>query len=423
MRKKNLKKLFDSNRFVAVLSLLLAVVCWLVFNMVINPVITKTFNNIPVKIDTTGTAAAAVGLEVITQSVDTVSVTVKGERFTVHSLTENDIEAYASTISVNDKGVYNLSLSARLVNGTSSLEFSAEPSTIAARFDKKESRDFTVHPVVENISVADGYSIGELSVIDGSSITVYGPETELDSIDSVKAVYAPETLQELSQTIYPSAEIKLYNASGEEIDTDLLEIRPSNTCYITVPVMMSKTVNLAVRYANAPSNNFTLPSSISVSRAEIIGQVGTVSDIDYLYLNDISVSEISPSHHVFERTVNFTRVGVSLVDKSIEPVTVTVDMSGYSEKRISVPKDNAHVITGLADGLECNILTTNSVVMVGPSDVIESLNANELYYELDLSDITAPGTYTQNVNVRLLNNTGVWAYGKYSVKISLTSKT
>lgn len=53
-------------------------------------------------------AASAVNLEVITQSIQTVNVTVRGERFALYRLTDSDIEAYASTINVNTRGVYNL---------------------------------------------------------------------------------------------------------------------------------------------------------------------------------------------------------------------------------------------------------------------------------------------------------------------------
>ncbi len=422
MSKFDVKKLFYNNRFVAVFSLFLALVFWLVVNLLINPVTERVFNNIPVKIDTTGTAAGAVNLEVITQSVETVSVTVKGERFAIYRLTDNDIEAYASTINVNDRGVYNLPIGAGLVSdsGNTTLEFSVNVATVTARFDQKETRDFTLEPVIENVKAAEGLSLGELSIIDNSSITIYGPVTELNTIDSVKAIYSPDTPEVLSNTIYPLAQIKLYDRDGNEINSELLEISPSNTCYITVPVMMNKTVDLRVKFSGAYST-LNLPSTLSRTRAEITGQVGVVSDISYLNLYDINVNEISPSNNVFNRNINFSRVGLSLMDRSIEPITVTLDMTGYSEKRFSVPKENQHVVTGLADGLNYELLTTNSVVMVGPTSLIESMNANELYYEIDLSGITSPGTYERSVNVRMLNNTSVWVYGKYTCSINITS--
>ncbi len=422
MKKLDVKKLFYNNRFVAIFSIVLAIIFWLVINMAVNPTDERVFNNIPVEIDTTGTAASAVNLEVITQSVQTVNVTVRGERFALYQLTDSDIKAYASTINVNARGVYNLPISARLADNSSSdsLEFSVSTATTTVRFDQKETRTFSVRPFIENVTVAEGLYIGELSVIDNTSVSIYGPLTELNTIDEVRAVYAPETLETLSETIYPSAEIKLYDESGAEITTDLLEISPGNTCYITVPVMMDKMVDLNVRYSNTPSTLFSLPATLSTERIEITGQSTVVEEIDSVNLESISVNEISVSNNTFTRDVNIDRMGVSVIDRSELPVTVTVDMDGYSERNFSVPISGHHVVTGLAGRFSYELLSTNVVTMVGPADVIEVMNEGDLYYTIDLSGITAPGTYTQSVTVRMLNNASVWAYGTYRCDISIT---
>lgn len=422
MKKFDAKKLFYNNRFVAVFSLILAIIFWLVINLAVNPTDERVFTNIPVKIDTSGTAASAVNLEVITQSIQTVNVTVKGERFALYRLTDSDIEAYASTINVNARGVYNLPISARLANDTdnTTLSFSVSVATTTVRFDQKETRSFLVQPHIENISAAEGLYLGELSVIDNSSITIYGPVTELNTIEEVRAVYAPETPEVLNETIYPSAQIKLYDDTGAEIITDLLEIRPSNTCYITIPVMMNKTVDLMVRYADAPSTQFSLPATLSRNNIEITGQANVVKDINSLNLVSISTKEISVSNNTFERNVNINRMGVSVTDRSSEPIKVTFNMDGYSEKNLSVPIAGHHVVTGLDSGFNYELLSTNSVTMVGPTAVIEAMNEGDLYYEIDLSDITAPGTYEKNVTIKMLNNTSVWAYGNHRCTINIT---
>ena len=224
----------------------------------------------------------------------------------------------------------------------------------------------------------------------------------------------------LNETIYPSAQIKLYDDTGAEIITDLLEIRPSNTCYITIPVMMNKTVDLMVRYADAPSTQFSLPATLSRNNIEITGQANVVKDINSLNLVSISTKEISVSNNTFERNVNINRMGVSVTDRSSEPIKVTFNMDGYSEKNLSVPIAGHHVVTGLDSGFNYELLSTNSVTMVGPTAVIEAMNEGDLYYEIDLSDITAPGTYEKNVTIKMLNNTSVWAYGNHRCTINIT---
>lgn len=90
-----------------------------------------------------------------------------------------------------------------------SLSFSVSVDTTTVRFDQKETRTFPVQPHIENVSASEGRYLGELSVIDNSTVTIYGPVTELNTIEEVRAVYSPETPEVLSETIYPSAQIKL----------------------------------------------------------------------------------------------------------------------------------------------------------------------------------------------------------------------
>ena len=73
--------------------------------------------------------------------------------------------------------------------------------------------------------------------------------------------------------------------------------------------MMNKTVGLRVRYADAPSAQFSLPATLSTNEIEITGQANVVSEIDYLNLASISTKNISVSHNEFQRSVNIDRTG------------------------------------------------------------------------------------------------------------------
>ena len=57
--KWNLKKLFDNNKFIMVLSLLIAVVAFFAVKISMVPIDSRTLTDVPVTVDLTGTAAEA----------------------------------------------------------------------------------------------------------------------------------------------------------------------------------------------------------------------------------------------------------------------------------------------------------------------------------------------------------------------------
>ena len=63
-----------------ILSLLLAILIWLVVAMTLYPSIPKTIENIPLSVDIAGSPAADSGLSVISCDVDTVDVQLVGSR-------------------------------------------------------------------------------------------------------------------------------------------------------------------------------------------------------------------------------------------------------------------------------------------------------------------------------------------------------
>ena len=77
-----------------ILSLLLAILIWLVVAMTLYPSIPKTIENIPLSVDIAGSPAADSGLSVISCDVDTVDVQLVGSRTQIGNLNAENLTAY-----------------------------------------------------------------------------------------------------------------------------------------------------------------------------------------------------------------------------------------------------------------------------------------------------------------------------------------
>ena len=74
-----------------ILSLLLAILIWLVVAMTLYPSIPKTIENIPLSVDIAGSPAADSGLSVISCDVDTVDVQLVGSRTQIGNLNAENL--------------------------------------------------------------------------------------------------------------------------------------------------------------------------------------------------------------------------------------------------------------------------------------------------------------------------------------------
>ena len=78
-KKVNLNGLFENNRFLKILSVLIAVIAWFLIVTTIDPNTYSTISKIPVTVDLSGTIAESSGLTVLDTDVQYVDVKVKGK--------------------------------------------------------------------------------------------------------------------------------------------------------------------------------------------------------------------------------------------------------------------------------------------------------------------------------------------------------
>ena len=187
-KKKKLSDLFYNDKFVGVLSLIAAVLIWLVVSVELSPETTVVVYNVPVSIDTSSTDI--LNLKTFDDNDYTVNVTISGKKYIVESKENQQlIKVTASSASVTTSGNYYLPLTPS-VDGDKNL-FSIDgisQSDISVYYDYETSKEFRVeieNDGTENI-VPDGYVAGEISG-DFSVVKATGPKSEINKIEKMVA--------------------------------------------------------------------------------------------------------------------------------------------------------------------------------------------------------------------------------------------
>ncbi len=415
--KFSLKKLLYNKRFTIPLSLIAAFTLWLVIMINQNPVVDRTFTDIPININLENTFVSENGMEIIGDiSSQKFTVTIKGPSYVVSALKSGDFYVYASAAAINAPGEYQLEVSGGKNTAVSDYEFiSISPATVNLSFDYVDTKEFTVKARAEGASATEGL-IAETAVVSGTesdTITIKGPRTVINEIATVEAYAAVN--KTLSESTTYDAVIRLYDEEGKEVDMTNLTLSES-AVKVTVPISKSVTVPVVADFTNLPDgfSKSSIGYSVDHQTVTVIGKPDAIDKIKQVTLSAIDITSVSVSSNSFDVSPKLPE-GVRLLD-SIEHFTVTVDTSGYAEKTFSVSSVR---FKGLSAGLNAaSDAVIRNVKICGPKDVIAKLKDNMLYALVDLSD-KAAGEHTVFVSVKSDSYNNIWQVGAYSTTVKI----
>ena len=111
------KNILDDRRIRLALSILLAVIAWMVVTIIVQPGTTNTIYNVPVDYSYDSAAYTSRGLSIVSVEDKTVNLKISGDGYTIGGLTASDFVVYPDFSSVRDSGEKNLRLLVRGANG------------------------------------------------------------------------------------------------------------------------------------------------------------------------------------------------------------------------------------------------------------------------------------------------------------------
>ena len=242
-------KLFGNNKFVLVLSLLIAIVLWVSFVLNSKTETTRVFNDVPVKIDTSGMLSY---LRVTDGEDQKVSVRLSGSRLALNSVKKDDISLTAQIGAgyVTGSGTFPFNITGSVSSQNVRIA-SINPQSIQISFDSFTSVTLPVEIDDDSISAQDGY-IKNTTFSNLDRVVVSGPSLALKRIAYAQA--AIEQTEMLNQTRAYSVDIKLYTEQRNEIDIDAegLELN-ARSVSLTVPILKRHSIPLSVDFTNQPT--------------------------------------------------------------------------------------------------------------------------------------------------------------------------
>lgn len=379
--------LLEKDVSVKIGSLIAAVIIWFIVITNEYPIIPETYYNIPISIAMEGTYAEAHGYQPISQTEETVTVYVKGERREIGNMKSEELIAVASAENVMLAMEYSLPLKIESTTGKKFDVESIEPSSVKVAFDKIITKEFEVKPRLSGVRAAEGCIMGDKDdiVIVPNTVNVTGPAEIIESITDA-AVVIRDNATLADTTDFKASAVSFFNGStiidaeGKQISFDKSEFT------VHVPVLEKRTLALDVKIANAPESfnveAFKAQLEFSVSELDVAVPSGsaerTTIDMDTIDMRKVEIG----SEFSFE-TENFLPEGYQDLNE-VHSITVKCPSDGLVRRSIHFTNGSIQLVNAPA-GYDFNIMTSGVTSdFIGTAESMEQLTYIDIIAQIDM---------------------------------------
>lgn len=419
MKKKkfSLNKLFQNNKFLIVLALVISSITWVYMSMGTTNDTSVTISNIPIQIELPDQLDNN-GLQVFSDTEQTATVTVTGSRAVLGSISTKDITVTAATNGIDSAGTYQISLSAVKTNPSANFQIisTVTPSNVNVIVDYLRETSF---PIQENVvyKVADGYYAS--TSLASKNITISGPQTEIAKIAKVSA--SAELDGTLDDSTSTTANIILYDKSGNKISTDLLKME-FDTVEASISVLPEKTVKVVPEFVNKPDGLDLSDNMLSVEPSKILlaGPKNVLDSTDSVKLESIDFATLSNKRYEYDAQ----GINIPTDCKNISNSTAAkliLDLSDLSKKTFTV---DSFKVSGLSSKYKADVTQTNmSVTVIGSEKELKDLKSSDIECVIDTSDQSGTvGSVQMPVTFKLKGTSTCWVSGSYKANITISEK-
>lgn len=366
-----MKKFLTNNIGLKIISVISAIILWIVIVNIDDPVIKKSFSGVQVEIINEDAISSKNKTYEILDGSDLISVTVTAKRSVIESMTKDYIKATADLKQLSFMNTIPIEFKS-LRFGEQIESITSRTSNVQVEIENKLTKQIRVN-VDTTGEVAEGYVVGKITP-NVSVISVTGPESVVNKVAEAKILV---DLSSMNESFTNSAKVQLWDLNSEIItdemvSTSMTEIRTEVEILETkeIPIIASSTGDAATGFSPTgtvicePSsvmvaglgNNFDRLSSIIIpgSRVNIGGAAEnttkTVNIKSYLpngtqfadpeFNGDVDITVVVEAHTIMVASILPEDITITNV-----PEGYVASVANDSTSGINVP------VSGLVDSL------------------------------------------------------------------------
>ena len=393
-----MKEKLTRNIGLKILSVILAVILWLVITNVDDPIKHKTFYNVMVDILNEDEIAALNQVYEIT-SGKTIDFTFAARRSVADKITVSDFKVTADLSKLSDVNAVSINISCPRYEDEITITDGMN-EVMKVELEELVSKSYAVN-VVQKGEPADGNYVYKKE--SKTLITVSGPKNK---IDKISAIIAEVDVSDMTGNFQSYAKPKAVDKEGNTIDASNLTFS-QETVRIDIGMYRTKIIDLNIKTKGKPADGFvkTGPVKYEPKSIEIAAEDEVLKNI-----SEFTISEsIEGASENIVTEINLQEKlgsGIFLVGDN-QSVVVNITVEKAVTKEVSIwPGDI--IIKNLPEMLVLNYLTTGPIAIkiTGAKEDVEGITRDTISPVIDLFGKTS-GTYSLTLGIDIEGNATV----------------
>ena len=406
----------NSRTFLAILSVLCAILLWLYVENIDPTIKTLTVHSIPVEF--VGEDALMERGLMISEGGDAdIDLTVSGQRGIIAALGNGkEIRIRADLSGITSTGPYSLTYEVIYpdsIHERDVEEVSASAYRITVNVVELYKKSISVRGERTG-TPAEGYMAGEMA-FDADTVEISGEQVAVSNISHAQVTV---DLSGASSTIEESVSFQLIDFNGEVVDAS--DIRCNvDTVRVTVPILMVKELELDLDFLETPGSTADdIVYTISPSTVTVAGEEEILAGLEKILLQRVNISSLT-------QDVTYT-----------VPIPIpsgATNLSGQTSAQVIINfvgvETRSFTTTAISyihapEGHHVSVVTQEvDVTLRGPAEELDALTDVNIRVVGDLSDVSATnGNYAVPATVYVDGAENTGAVGPYQITVQISSQ-
>ena len=416
--------MLTDNLGLKLLSVIAAIMLWLIIVSIDDPVTYQDFSGIRVTMLNEDAVTDKDKVYRIEDNSDIISVRVQARRSILEKLSSEDFIATADmekNIKLDNLVGIEVSCSSRKVRSSDVLNITKSRENVVIRIEDASSEQFNV--LVNEIGQeGEGYMVGT-AMPEQSLIQISGPASVIAEIRRV--------VVDLNKTGFTSdqvknCEIKIYDNANNPIDTTYLEYNGKTTgMNVHVTMFKKKTVRLRVDYTGTPGDGYSFQElTFKPETLEIAGTAENIADLREISIpgEAVNIEGITEDTQINVDVTKYLPENIRLADDKDASVAVAVTLEKKQGKTIGIPVSEIE-LRNIPKGFNVSFgdLDEVEIIVMGTSTQLAELSEDAINVSLELEEYSKAGSYKGALEVELPQDYSLME--KAEVDFKLTKRT
>ncbi len=339
---RRMKKTILNNFALKLLSVVAALVLWLVVMNISDYTVTVEINDIPVE-QLNGDVLEELDKIYDVAKGDTVDIVVKGRRSIVEGLTAQDFRATADLSTMSITNTVQIFVTPKRTSIADEISITCVDNTMSLNLEEKVSLQFSVK-VKTTGTTPEEYAVCTAQT-SPNIVVVEGPKSAVEKITDVMVSVDVSYLDESAEK---EGNIKLYDAYGEEITNSRI-VLSQDTVKVALGVYPKKEVPVEVEIQGTPKEGYGVAEVIYQPQTiQIAGEPNKIKYIDKIVIDDILVSGLDED---LETSVNISDYLPEDVYSAMssDEVVITASIEKLTTKKLEIKASDINLIQKAQD--------------------------------------------------------------------------